>query len=164
MSVKIQAYKNVVGIVGSRDVKDYYMVKKLIEEWEIENGSIDFIVSGGATGIDSMAVKYATQKEIPHLIFPAQWGKYGKKAGPMRNTLIVESGINHLIAFPSQKSKGTWNIINQAKGKNGIKVHITKIQLGKVTTSPKIAVLKKRPKTKGMIYTSNIEKRVKTEI
>jgi len=51
-----------------------------------------------------------------------EWSRYGKAAGPRRNNLIVDT-IDTLVAFPSNKSKGTWDIISKAMTK-GISVYI----------------------------------------
>jgi len=92
-------------------------LKKCIGEWINENEEISNIISGGATGADSLAEKYATDNDIPITIHKADWDKFGKSAGPKRNTLIV-NGCDSLIAFPSKSSRGTWDSVRKAKKAN----------------------------------------------
>lgn len=52
------------------------------------------IISGGATGVDSLAERYAKENGIDCKVFEAKWNKYGKydeDAGTDRNAL---SNIN----------------------------------------------------------------------
>jgi len=105
---------NIVAIVGCRKFKNYDMFKQKVHEWEKINGKITMIVSGGATGADSLAERYASENHIGISIFKPDWIKFGKAAGIMRNTDIV-NGSNKLIAFPSKTSVGTWDSINKAK-------------------------------------------------
>lgn len=51
------------------------------------------------------------------IIHPAEWKKFGKVAGMMRNTIIVERS-DIIIAFPIGSSIGTWDTIRKAKKLN----------------------------------------------
>lgn len=109
-----------VAIVGSRDYHDYEKVKKEVDNFIREfDLTIDYIISGGCTGVDKLAERYAKENNLKILIFDADWKTYGLKAGPMRNSLIVNE-CTHLIAFPSKDSKGTFDTINKAKRENKI--------------------------------------------
>ena len=118
-----------VGIVGSRDGADYKwfkrQVKSQLKEWDISLSEIT-IVSGGAPGIDSLAEQFADEKDVPIIVFPANWDKYKLAAGPIRNTKIINK-ITHLIAFPDDKSVGTYDTIRKAQAKPEILVKIIKI-------------------------------------
>ena len=50
-------------------------------------------------------------------IYLLEWDKYGKKAGPIRNELIIKDADN-IIAFWDGESRGTLNSINIAKRLN----------------------------------------------
>lgn len=103
-----------LGIVGYRGFTDYEKFSKIIDEYIEEIGPPLFIISGGAKGTDTLAEKYAFDHKIPTKIFKPEWDKYGKKAGIMRNTDIVQNST-HVIAFLSPKSIGTVDSINKAK-------------------------------------------------
>ncbi len=77
---------------------------------------------GGAKGADSLGEEYAKENNIPTKIFIPDWDKYGKSAGMIRNTDIVnESEL--IVAFWDGISSGTLDSINKAK-KNNKKVLI----------------------------------------
>jgi hypothetical protein len=79
------------------------------------------IISGGCRGADQMAEEYAKTWGIKSTVFPAEWDKYGKSAGPIRNKKMAEyvteseNDSSMLIAFPGAESRGTWNMIGFAR-------------------------------------------------
>jgi hypothetical protein len=64
------------------------------------------------TGADALALKWAKQKSVSHHIYPADWDKYGKQAGPIRNAQMAEA-CTRAIAFWDGKSRGTKSAINE---------------------------------------------------
>lgn len=85
------------------------------------------VVTGGATGVDADAHLWAkrsglTTDEFP--VRPSEWRELGKKAGPMRNRVMLQFAKDldpdaMLIAFPG--GKGTRNAIETAE-KLGLRV------------------------------------------
>ena len=108
-----------LAIVGYKEYNNYLEFKKTVDDYIEEIGKPELIVSGGARGVDKMAEKYAKEKKIAMQVFPPNWDKYGKSAGPKRNTQIIENST-HVIAFPSVNSVGTIDSINKAKKYNKI--------------------------------------------
>jgi len=102
-----------VAIIGSRTFNDYNLLKKIMNEID-ESETIDIIISGGAKGADSLGEQYADEVGIEKLIFPALWEKYGRKAGPLRNTDIINNS-DIVVCFWDGKSTGTLDSINKAK-------------------------------------------------
>lgn len=74
------------------------------------------IVSGGARGADKLGEKYAREKNYPIKSFPAEWQKYGKSAGPIRNAKMVDYA-NVCVAFWDRESKGTHDMIMRSYDK-----------------------------------------------
>jgi hypothetical protein len=104
-----------LGIVGYRKFNDYKKFKQLVDDYIKEIGIPVLIVSGGAKGVDTMAEQYAKEHNIQTQIFLPDWDTYGKKAGIMRNTDIVNAST-HILALPdAKKSIGTFDSINKAK-------------------------------------------------
>ena len=68
-----------------------------------------------------MAELYAREKGIKLTIFPADWEKYGKSAGMIRNKDIINN-CDVCVAFWDGISKGTKNSISLAQKtkQNGI--------------------------------------------
>lgn len=100
-----------VAIVGYRKFSNKKFVYKTLNDLDIEFSEI---ISGGACGVDFLAKQYAHEKKIPYVEYFAEWKKYGKKAGPIRNELIAER-CELLIAFLHSKSVGTSHTISCAK-------------------------------------------------
>lgn len=104
-----------LAVVGSRDFEDYSLLEKTIDEIITKRSLIvEKIVSGGATGADSLAELYAIKRGYPMKVYKADWDKYGKGAGPIRNTQIVMDS-DLVIAFRKPGSRGTQNTIYQAE-------------------------------------------------
>lgn len=108
-------------ISGSR----YHTNKKLISE-AIEQYLGDayiedvIIIEGGTKGADTIARQHAEEMGYEIETYPAQWDRYGKRAGSIRNQLMVDHGADICLAFPLEGSIGTYDCIRRAK-KSGIK-------------------------------------------
>lgn len=77
-------------------------------------GKIAVIIEGGASGADTMAREFGKWKGIPVETFPADWGKHGKAAGPIRNAQMLRDGKPDLVvAF--EGGNGTADMIRQAR-------------------------------------------------
>ena len=74
-------------IAGSRTFNNYPLLKKTLDECisNLETNEEIQIVSGGARGADKLGEKYAKERGYSLKIFPANWDKYGKRAGYLRN-------------------------------------------------------------------------------
>jgi hypothetical protein len=108
-------------VAGSRNYNDYSEFKKLIDDnmrriLKVNNASDIEFVSGGCRGVDKMGEKYAEENGMNVKVFEADWEKYGKSAGPIRNSEMADYG-DALIAFFNGESKGTLDMINKAKKK-----------------------------------------------
>lgn len=91
---------------------------------EISTKGEIIIISGHCSGTDMMAEQYAKEKNYILEIYPAEWKKYGRAAGPIRNRQMVENA-DYVIAFWNNKSRGTKNLIECARNRNiPIKVKI----------------------------------------
>ena len=69
------------------------------------------IVSGTARGIDQAGENYAKIYEIPTKKFPADWDRYGKAAGYIRNEDMA-TYADALLAIWDGESRGTKNMID----------------------------------------------------
>lgn len=104
-----------LAVVGGRDFDNYDLVQDAVLTLGITYGVCDFIIiSGGARGADALAKKLAQCWNYPYIEFPADWEKWGKRAGYIRNHDIVEA-CDKLIAFWDGKSKGTKHSIDLAE-------------------------------------------------
>jgi len=92
-----------LAIIGSRTFNDYNLLVSTLEQYKPK---ITLVVSGAAKGADSLGEKWAIKNNIKTLIFPADWEKYGKRAGFIRNEDIIKN-CDCVIAFWDRISKGT---------------------------------------------------------
>lgn len=83
------------------------------------------IVSGAAKGADTHAEWAAEELQMDCVIFPADWDRFGRAAGPIRNRQMLDQKPDLVIAFHSDlsKSKGTADTVREAK-RRGIKVEV----------------------------------------
>jgi hypothetical protein len=72
------------------------------------------IVSGGARGVDQLGEQWAKQHHVPVRQFPAQWDRFGKSAGMIRN-LEMAQYADGLVAIWDGHSRGTANMIATMK-------------------------------------------------
>lgn len=111
-------------VAGSRDFTDYELVCKHLDEIVSKYG-ISEIVSGTARGTDRLGERYAIEHNIPVKRFPADWNKYGKSAGYIRNEQMARYA-DACICFWINKSKGTSHMINLAK-KHKIRLRVVEL-------------------------------------
>jgi len=103
----------IYAIVGTRTFNDYVKLCNTIGHIT----DITHIISGGATGTDTLAERYSNEHNIPITIIKPDWNRYGKSAGPIRNRKIVEQS-DVIIAFWDYKSRGTKSTIDICKELN----------------------------------------------
>lgn len=101
-------------IAGSRTFSNYPYLQSVMEELDIP---ITEIVSGTAKGADKLGEQYAKDNNIPIKQFPADWDKYGKAAGFLRNKEMANYA-DALVAFWDGSSRGTKHMISIAEQRN----------------------------------------------
>ena len=120
-------------VAGSRDYKNYGQLADILDvlvdnlhDRGIDRSNIE-IVSGGCRGADELGERYAKESYIRCSIFPADWSKYGKSAGPIRNDTMAKYAVKadegYLVAFPIGESRGTRSMIKLAE-QHGLKVQV----------------------------------------
>jgi hypothetical protein len=100
-------------VCGGRDWTDTRFVSLALTKLQKELG-FDVLIEGDARGIDRIAGYWARKIGIDNIKFPAEWEKYGSRAGPIRNAQMLRDGKPDLvIAFPG--GRGTIDMVNQAR-------------------------------------------------
>lgn len=110
-------------IAGGRDVTDYSAVVSAIKE---SGFVITEVVSGKARGVDKLGELWAEAYSIPVKLFPADWAKHGRAAGPIRNEQMAKYA-DALIAVWDGESRGTGDMIKQAT-KLGLQVFVFRLK------------------------------------
>lgn len=100
--------------------------RKWVEQAPIERELRRFprgtiLVHGGARGADNIAGYVGERLGFIVRVYPADWDQYGKRAGPLRNVLMLEREhpdkdgvyVDHWLAFHEDPSlgKGTRNML-----------------------------------------------------
>ena len=117
--LKTEALKAITSIVKSATGQDKAK-KELIT-----------IISGGANGADKLGEQFANECDLKLKVFAANWDRYGRRAGYMRNVEMAEyagdkennESYGALIAFWDGQSKGTKHMIDTAKKAN-MEIHV----------------------------------------
>ena len=103
-------------IVGSRRWAPRAWVREIVDQipW------MGRLVTGDCpTGVDNLALELTARHrlDVQRISFHADWGQYGRLAGPMRNTLVAGE-CDVLFAFWDGKVKhsGTLDVVRKAIG------------------------------------------------
>jgi hypothetical protein len=100
-------------VTGGRDFSDRLLVERTLNSIHL-NQEITVLIHGAARGADELAGTWAYENHIIESVFPANWSKYGKSAGPIRNKQMLLEGMPDLVvAFPG--GRGTANMVQQAR-------------------------------------------------
>lgn len=103
-----------IGIIGSRRKDDTGSYKKVKDQFlEIyEDG--DWIVSGGCSkGGDRFAEEIAKRYGVPIMIYHANWKKFGKGAGLIRNGDIAKDSDVIIACVADDRTGGTEDTIEK---------------------------------------------------
>lgn len=108
-------YYTKIIIAGCRDFNNYESAKKCLDMYlpTLHLNNIE-IVSGGAKGADALGERYAIENGYKLTRFTADWDRFGKAAGPIRNEQMAIYA-NYLIVFWDEISSGTGDMVNRAK-------------------------------------------------
>lgn len=99
-------------VCGGREYKDKYGLSVVLTDLNEQHG-LSCVITGAAPGADTLALEWARANEITFIGIPAQWRKFLKKAGPLRNRHMASQGRAHLLlAFPG--GAGTADMIKAA--------------------------------------------------
>lgn len=124
-------YKLRILVCGGRHFENYDLLKNILDKVlklkKLTPKDVE-IVSGHCKGADLLGERWAEETKASVKIFPADWVKYKKSAGPIRNKQMIDYITcfrdRLVVAFVSPNSKGTRNTISLAK-KNNIPVIAT---------------------------------------
>lgn len=111
-------------VCGDRTWTDKEAIMKILSQYPSDtviihgdNGDVDPTTGKVIKGADKLAGECAKELGLTVKAFPAQWEKYGRAAGLVRNKEMLDEGLPiEVIAFHCDitKSKGTKNMIAQA--------------------------------------------------
>lgn len=106
-------------VAGGRDFTDYELVSRVLfamADTEHADKEIS-IVSGMARGADRCGYDFAIEHNVVVHMFPANWDKYGRRAGYVRNEEMGNFS-DALVAFWDGESRGTKHMIEYMRSIN----------------------------------------------
>ncbi len=107
-------------ICGGRDYTDYDTFALLMEEVAYHLPKPITVISGGARGADSLAIRWAKDYGHKLEVYMADWDRHKKAAGILRNIQMLKEGQPDLVvAFPG--GRGTAHMVSISE-KAGVKV------------------------------------------
>lgn len=104
-------------IAGSRNFNDYEMLARTVDEFLAGRQDKVTIFCGKARGADTLGERYASERGYAIRYFPADWRRYGRGAGCVRNEEMAKSA-DALLAFWDGSSRGTGSMIEAARKHN----------------------------------------------
>jgi hypothetical protein len=106
-------------VCGDRNWNDRKAIYRQLDRWLAAYPNEHLVlIEGGARGADAIAGTWADDRGIEHLRFPADWKRYGRGAGPVRNRQMLNEGHPSLVfAFHNDldASKGTRDMVECAR-------------------------------------------------
>lgn len=87
-------------ITGGRDYSNREYVDQVLNEMYIKHKNEFSLVLGGASGVDTFAQDWACFMKVNHHVFYADWRRYGKRAGFLRNKVMANQKPDMAVAFP----------------------------------------------------------------
>jgi hypothetical protein len=116
----MREYKVIVA--GGRDFNDEQRFEQVICDYAEKTDAMVSIITGMARGADRLAYEFARRNKVQWYEFHADWDKYGKRAGYVRNGEMAKEA-DALIAFWDGESRGTRNMIELMRNM-GKPVHV----------------------------------------
>lgn len=105
-------------IAGSRDLSPHDLISRFAGKIDAKYG-VTHVISGNATGVDKAGEFWAVEHGKEVIDMPADWDKYGKRAGPIRNMEMLKQADIILVILRDANSKGSSHMasISQKSGK-----------------------------------------------
>lgn len=101
-------------IAGSRSLVSYETLLLAIAEFPF---TITTVISGTARGVDELGERWAEENNTPLECYPADWAKFGRRAGYVRNEQMAQVAEGALILWDGM-SPGTKHMINTCEHVN----------------------------------------------
>jgi hypothetical protein len=100
-------------VCGGRDFDDVRLAYSTLDSF-LDGADEMTLAHGGARGADSIGGQWAVFRGVPVVVYPADWARHGRSAGPIRNALMLrEFKPTIVIAFPG--GKGTAHMVGIAR-------------------------------------------------
>ena len=101
-------------VCGDRNWSDYEKIKHRLSLFLTHEVTV---IHGAARGADTLAGKAARELGFEVVVVPAQWKKWGRAAGPIRNREMLGMEPDLVLAFHNDldRSRGTRDCVLEAQ-------------------------------------------------
>lgn len=110
----------IVVVTGGRNYADRQHVYGTLDSVNAKT-PMRLLIEGGCSlgGADELARNWAEERDVPHLTVMAEWSRFGRAAGPLRNTGMTYAQPDLCVAFPG--GAGTSDCVRQMQ-KAGVSI------------------------------------------
>lgn len=102
------------GMASERDVDIFKSILRDVREFVRDLPYDAVVISGGADGVDTVAIAVATDQCHRWTEYLPDYKKHGSRAPLVRNQFIVND-CDELHAWPAPWSRGTWHTVRLAR-------------------------------------------------
>lgn len=100
-------------VCGGRDYSRKAYLDATLDELHADR-PFSIVIHGAARGADTLAGEWAVTRGVGFRSYPAEWDKYGKSAGHIRNQRMLDAESPDLVvAFPG--GRGTADMVARAR-------------------------------------------------
>jgi len=104
-------------IAGSRNIHvSASFISDVLRHFGVLPPTVDSVICGMANGVDMCGKAWAEHWCLPVVECPADWDKYGRSAGPIRNEQMARKADTLLLIWDGS-SKGSSNMKGHMKYK-----------------------------------------------
>ena len=105
----------IVLVCGGRDYNNKVRLFNVLTRYNEKHG-VHLIIHGGCVGADRLSGDWALNRQVPYLVFPAKWDKYGKAAGQMRNAIMLDNNwATPEVCIAFKGGVGTKDMMNRLR-------------------------------------------------
>jgi hypothetical protein len=103
-------------VTGSRLWTDHQLVAAVLDGFWVDHHDRLVVVHGACRyGADAIADQWAASHGVTVQRFPADWRRYGRMAGMIRNTTMVATDPHRCVAFIHRHSPGATHCAETAR-------------------------------------------------
>ncbi len=99
-------------ITGGRNFSDRILMWTALDRLHAKHCFM-LLIHGNAKGADRLASMWAQERGVGTLAYSANWARYGRSAGPIRNRQMLGEKPDLVVAFPG--GRGTADMVQVAK-------------------------------------------------
>lgn len=100
-------------VCGGRDYADRETLRRVLDA-HLDLFGPFVLIHGAARGADTLAGEWAASRGVEFEAYPADWDRFGRRAGPERNRRMLHQGKpTVVVAFPG--GAGTAHMVRIAR-------------------------------------------------